>query len=139
MKFDLTAPDHSTLSRQRNSLTITLPVRKSFSPRNLVVDSTGFKVYGEGEWKARQHGVSKLRTCIKLHLCSDEAMPEVISAVAGTNDVSNAEALTVFTSGWLWADLSGSLCPNPSLFPRPITYKQNTFRRSCKHGVLQDT
>jgi len=93
MTIDLTAPDHSTLSRRRSSLTITLPVHKSSSPRHLVVDSTGVKVYGEGEWKVRQHGVSKRRTWLKLHLCSDEATLEVISAVASTNDVSDAEAL----------------------------------------------
>jgi hypothetical protein len=93
MKLDLTAPDHSTLSRRRSSLTVTLPVRKSSAPRHLVVDSTGVKVYGEGEWKVRQHGFSKRRTWLKLHLCSDEATLEIISALASTNDVSDAEAL----------------------------------------------
>jgi IS5 family transposase len=93
MKVDLTAPDHSTLSRRRSSLTVTLPVHKSSSPRHLVVDSTGVKVYGEGEWKVRQHGFSKRRTWLKLHLCSDEATLEVMSAVASTNNVSDAEAL----------------------------------------------
>jgi len=93
MKLDLTAPDHSTLSRRRSSLTVTLPVRKSSGPRHLVVDSTGVKVYGEGEWKVRQHGFAKRRTWLKLHLCSDQATLEVVSAVASTNDVSDAEAL----------------------------------------------
>src|SRR5262245_60966168 len=57
MKLDLTAPDHSTLSRRRRQLTITLPVKDWSKPRHLVVDSTGVKGYGEGEWKVRQHGV----------------------------------------------------------------------------------
>ena len=93
MGLDLTAPDHSTLSRRRGSLTIGLPVSKSSAPRHLVVDSTGVKVYGEGEWKVRQQGVSKRRTWLKLHLCSDQATLEVISAVASTNDLSDAVAL----------------------------------------------
>lgn len=93
MKLDLTAPDHSTLSRRRRQLTVSLPVKSCHKARHLVVDSTGVKVYGEGEWKVRQHGVGKRRTWRKLHLCSDEATLEIISVVASTNDVSDAEAL----------------------------------------------
>jgi len=38
----------------------------------LVMDVTGLKVFGEGEWKARQHGVSKRRTWRKVHLTVDQ-------------------------------------------------------------------
>jgi Transposase DDE domain len=93
MKLDLTVPDHSTLSRRRRQLTITLPVRDWSGSRHLVIDSTGVKVYGEGEWKVRQHGVGKRRTWRKLHFCVDEATLEIVSVVASTNDVSDAEAL----------------------------------------------
>jgi IS5 family transposase len=93
MKLDLTAPDHSTLSRRRRQLTITLPIKDWSRSRHLVIDSTGVKVYGEGEWKVRQHGVGKRRTWRKLHFCVDEATLEIISVVASTNDVSDAEAL----------------------------------------------
>src|SRR5215216_7906188 len=94
MKLDLTAPDHSTLSRRRHRLNIALPVKKSDRPRHLVVDSTGVKVYGEGEWKVRQHGISKRRTWRKIHFCIDEATLEVLGAEASTNDLTDAEALT---------------------------------------------
>jgi len=93
MKLKLTVPDHSTLSRRRRQLTIILPVKDWSRSRHLVVDSTGVKVYGEGEWKVRQHGISKRRTWRKLHFCVDEATLEIISVVASTNDVSDAEAL----------------------------------------------
>lgn len=93
MKIDLTAPDHSTLSRRRKSLNITLPVQDRSKPRHLVVDSTGVKIYGEGEWKVRQHGWSYRRIWLKLHLCVDEATLEIVSAVASTNDISDAEVL----------------------------------------------
>jgi len=93
MKLDLTAPDHSTLSRRRRLLEITLPIKDRSGSRHLVIDSTGVKVYGEGEWKVRQHGVGKRRTWRKLHFCADEATMEIISVVASTNDVSDAEAL----------------------------------------------
>ncbi len=93
MKIALTVPDHSTLSRRRRGLKVTLPIQDWSKPRHLVVDSTGAKVYGEGEWKVRQHGVSKRRTWLKLHLCVDEATLEIVSAVASTNDISDAEVL----------------------------------------------
>jgi hypothetical protein len=35
-------------------------------PTDLVFDSTGLKVYGEGEWKVRQHGKSKRRTRMSI-------------------------------------------------------------------------
>ncbi len=58
-KISLPVPYHSTLSRRRKSLNIALPIRDWSKPRHLVVDSTGVKVYGEGEWKVRQHGISR--------------------------------------------------------------------------------
>jgi hypothetical protein len=94
MKLKLTAPDHSTLSRRRRHLTVTLPVKDWTKSRHLVVDSTGVKVYGEGEWKVRQHGIGKRRTWRKLHFCVDEATLEIISVVASTNDLSDAEVLS---------------------------------------------
>src|SRR5215471_4389661 len=93
MKLNLPAPDHSTLSRRLRRLEITLPVRNLSNSLHLVIDSTGVKVYGEGEWKVRQHGVGKRRTWRKLHLCTDQATLEIVSVVASTNDVSDAEAL----------------------------------------------
>jgi IS5 family transposase len=95
LQLDLTAPDHSTLSRRRGQLTIPLPVQKRAQARHVVVDSTGVKVYGEGEWKVRQHGWSKRRTWRKLHLCIDEATREIVSVCASTNNVSDAEMLPV--------------------------------------------
>ena len=59
----------------------------------MVIDSTGVKVYGEGEWKVRQDGAGERRTWRKLHLCVDEATLEIISVVASANDVNDAEAL----------------------------------------------
>ena len=59
----------------------------------MVVDSTGVKVYGEGEWKTRQHGISKRRTWRKLHLGVDEATGEIVAAVVTTNDFHDGEVL----------------------------------------------
>jgi len=50
---------------------------KKKSPLHVVVDSTGLKVFGEGEWKVRQHGYSKRRTWRKLHLAIDASNQEI--------------------------------------------------------------
>jgi Transposase DDE domain len=47
--MDLAVPDHSTISRRLGQLTVRLPVVESAKERHVVVDSTGVKVYGEGE------------------------------------------------------------------------------------------
>lgn len=104
MKIKCSAPDHSTLCRRRGGLQISLPVREQSGARHLVVDSTGVKVYGEGEWKVRQHGWSYRRTWRKLHLCVDQATLEIVSAVASTNNLSDAEALPD-----LLADVPGAI------------------------------
>ena len=57
------------------------------------MDSTGVKVYGEGEWKVRTHGVGKRRTWRKLHLGVDEGTGEILAAVVTTNDVADCQVL----------------------------------------------
>ncbi len=93
MDIDLPVPEHSTLSRRLRQISVELPVVPKEGARHVVVDSTGVKVYGEGEWKTRQHGISKRRTWRKLHLGVDEATGEILAAVVTTNDVHDAEVL----------------------------------------------
>lgn len=94
MGIDLDVPDHSTVSRRMGKLEIVLPVVPKSESVHLVVDSTGVKVYGEGEWKTRQHGISKRRTWRKLHLGIDEATGEIVAVVVTTNDVHDGEVLS---------------------------------------------
>ena len=56
---DLPVPNYTTLSRRAQELQVTLPEMSSGDPIHLVVDSTGVKLYGEGEWKVRKHEYSK--------------------------------------------------------------------------------
>jgi hypothetical protein len=75
---DLPAPHYSTLSRRAASLAVKLP-RLSTGPLHLAVDSTGVKLYGEGEWKVRLHGKEKRRTWRKLHLLIDHTTHEAVA------------------------------------------------------------
>ena len=93
MQVNLPVPDHTTLSRRQAALDVRLPVKPKEDARHVVCDSTGVKVYGEGEWKVRQHGCSKRRTWRKLHFCVDEESLEIIVAGGSTNSVSDGEML----------------------------------------------
>ncbi|PSB14737.1 IS5/IS1182 family transposase [Phormidesmis priestleyi ULC007] len=93
MGIKLPVPDHSTVSRRLGSLSIVLPVLPKTDAKHVVVDSTGVKVYGEGEWKTRQHGISKRRTWRKLHLGVDEQTGEILAAFVTTNAISDGQVL----------------------------------------------
>jgi hypothetical protein len=93
MRVSLPVPDHTTLSRRLARLRVRLKVLPKEQARHVVCDSTGVKVYGEGEWKVRQHGYSKRRTWRKLHLCVDEETLEILVAGGSTNSISDGEML----------------------------------------------
>ncbi len=90
---ELAVPHYTTLCRRRTALEVVLPRREKSEPLHLVVDSIGIKVYGEGEWKVRQHGYSRRRTWRKLHLAVDAATHEVVAAVVSTNDFKDSQIL----------------------------------------------
>jgi hypothetical protein len=90
---DLPVPNYTTLSRRAQDLKVALPVASSDEPVHLVVDSTGVKLYGEGEWKVRKHGYSKRRTRRKVHLGLDVKTGQVRAALMTHQDVDDASVL----------------------------------------------
>jgi hypothetical protein len=92
MRVDLTVPNYTTLCRRAAGVRITLP-KKATGPLHLVLDSTGLKVYGEGEWKVRQHGYSRRRAWLKLHLAIDPQTHEVQAAMVTDPGVTDAETV----------------------------------------------
>ena len=95
MGLALAVPDYSTLSRRQGSLAVVLPTRCPDKPMHLVVDSTGLKVYGEGEWKVRQHGWTKRRTWRKLHVGVNEATGEVVAQTLPSHRIDDASQVTL--------------------------------------------
>ena len=75
--LDWTVPDFSTLSRRQKTLAVNIPYRGSKGPLHLLIDSTGIKVEGEGEWHARKHGGPKQRVVRERHLVIGEENLEV--------------------------------------------------------------
>lgn len=79
LQLDYDVPDYTTLARRQKTVHVELP-REAWQGKglHLVIDSTGLKVFGEGEWKVRGHGTVKKRLWRKLHLAinSDTQMIE---------------------------------------------------------------
>jgi hypothetical protein len=86
-------PDYSTLSRRRKTLRLTLSPLVASEPLHLVVDGTGLKVFGDGEWKVRQHGFSKRRTWRKVHLAVDQETGMICAATTTSNSISDGQML----------------------------------------------
>jgi len=88
-------PDYSTYSRRSKDLLIQIRKKKIKEDEDVhvVVDSSGVKVYGEGEWKVRQHGYSKRRTWKKIRIAINEKGEIVATEVTG-NNTHDAEAIT---------------------------------------------
>lgn len=94
LKINLPVPDHSTLSKRGKDLRVNLP-KKTSQSLNIVMDSTGLKIYGEGEWKVRMHGVSKRRTWRKLHVGANPEDGEIQAVILTENSVSDDAAVKV--------------------------------------------
>lgn len=94
MRINLPVPDHTTLSKRGKDLNVNLP-KKAHQKLNIVMDSTGLKIYGEGEWKVRQHGVSKRRTWRKLHIGANPEDGEIQAVILTENSVSDDAAVAV--------------------------------------------
>lgn len=84
--LNLPVPDHTHMSRRAATLEVKIPRRPRAGATHVVVDSTGLKIFGEGEWKVRQHGVGKRRTWRKIHLAVDETAKDIIGIEVTTAD-----------------------------------------------------
>ena len=109
--LDWPVPDYSTLSRRQKTLKAQIPFRRAGGPLNLLVDSTGIKFLGDGEWQARKHGVQGRRQWRKVHLAMDTAtsdiraveftpsregdspvLPDLLNQIPDDEDISTATA-----------------------------------------------
>jgi hypothetical protein len=86
--LDLAVPDHSTLSRRAETLPVLRP-RSSSAPVHLLVDSTGLRLCGPGEWLIEKHGARARRRWRKSHLGVDADTGEIVAADLTSNDVDD--------------------------------------------------
>lgn len=112
MGMNLHIPSYSQICRRAELLGKDLKRLTKRKITDLVIDSTGLKVYGEGEWEVRQHGVSKRRIWRKLHLaiCPD------------SNEI-------------LFVELMDSKTPDYKIYPQFIRHAPKTVERTYGDGA----
>ncbi|PMM57522.1 IS5 family transposase, partial [Vibrio splendidus] len=89
----LTSPDYTCISKRSKTVQVKYRNKSKGTIRHIAIDSTGLKVFGEGEWKVKKHGAEKRRTWRKLHLAVDVDTHEAISAEVSLVNVGDSEVL----------------------------------------------
>ena len=90
LNVPLSTPDHSTFSRRARKLeSITNGCVLPDGPIQLLIDSTGLKVFGAGEWLQEKHGAKARRTWKKLHLAMDADTGMIMASTLTGNDVGD--------------------------------------------------
>ncbi len=90
MNVPLRCPDYSCVSRRAKSVNVSFKTPTRGEIAHLVIDSTGLKVFGEGEWKVKKHGQERRRIWRKLHLAVDSKTHEIICADLSLNNVTDS-------------------------------------------------
>ena len=91
--LSLAVPDHSTLSRRAETLDVPRPrsgIDADSECVHLLVDSTGLKLCGAGEWLVEKHGTKTRRCWRKLHIGMDANTGQIVAAALTTNDLDDA-------------------------------------------------
>jgi len=92
--LDLAVPDHSTLSRRAETLEVPRPkASTSGEPVHLLVDSTGLKLCGAGEWLHEKHGTKMRRSWRKLHLGMDAGTGKIVASLLTSKDVDDGSQI----------------------------------------------
>lgn len=92
-KLDWPVPDYSTISRRQKTLTVDISYRPRRGGLHLLVDSTGVKMLGEGEWKTKKHGAEYRRQWRKVHLGIDAETLEIRAIEVTDNSIGDAPML----------------------------------------------
>lgn len=93
LKIHLPVPHYSTLCRRARKLSIKLHCVSTHQPLHLLIDSSGFKVYGDGEWYTRLRKQFKRRTWRKLHMAVDHPSALILSAIGSHKDLLDRSAM----------------------------------------------
>ena len=98
LKLELPVPDYSTVSRRQAGLSVSLRLEGCQRARHVVVDATGLKVYGSGEWHAGKYRRHRRRTWRKLHVGVDESSKEIVAMDITTSRVHDSRQLPTLLS-----------------------------------------
>ena len=157
MKLALPIPDYSTVSRRQGALHVAVSALLRSCPRHIVIEATGLRVYGVGDWRVWKHRVCRRRTWRKLHLGIDEATKEIGAVELTGSHVHDSQQLPSLLDQICdpIAQVSGDgaydtrACyeavlqrrATPTFVPRRTarlgTGKDPTGWRAARHGILQ--
>ena len=93
MSLDLPVPNYSTVCRRQASLTVPILSSPHSRPRHVVIDATGLRVYGAGEWHVHKHRGGRRRIWRKLHLGVDEHTKEIVAVEVTGSHVHDSQML----------------------------------------------
>ncbi len=96
MRIGIPIPCYTQICKRAKLLGQELALLSKKNVRDIVIDSTGLKVYGEGEWKVRKHGYSKRRTWRKLHLAVCPDSHDILLEVLTDNSTGDCEVYPDF-------------------------------------------
>jgi Transposase DDE domain len=90
--FGISTPCYTTICRSMRRLRSILPPLSKRRPKVRLIDSSGFKIVGEGEWKRRVHGASYRRHWVKVHLVTDPDSGEIIDLLVTSSSCADIDA-----------------------------------------------
>ena len=127
---------------------------------HLLVDSTGLKLCGSGEWLLEKYGMKTRRSWRKLHIAMDADTGQIAAAALTPSDVDDASQVGAFARRrWmaqiasftadgaydsgrcLWPDRRASIPTRPSLShhaPAPCQAKQREAAPTTRDRHLTD-
>jgi hypothetical protein len=119
--LDLPVPDFSTLSRRAQTLELPAQPRATGGAIHLLVDSSGLKLGGPGEWLVEKHGTSKRRSWRKLHIGFDAVSGRIVASILTDRDVDDASQVepcstrlpSRWRSSWATAAMTEPACTPP--------------------------
>ncbi len=91
--LDLAVPDHSTLSRRAETLEVLWP-KPGSTPVHLLMDSTGIRLCGPGEWLIEKHGTKRRRAWRVLHLATNAYTGRIVTSVLTDRDVDDGSQVS---------------------------------------------
>ena len=124
--LDWPVPDFSTLSRRQKTIEVQITQRRVPGPLNLLVDSTGIKFLGDGEWLARKHGTHRRRQYRKVHLAMDTATGDICAVEFTSSDKGDSPVLP---------DLLDQIPPNETI--GTVTGDGAFDMRRCHTAILE--
>ena len=137
LKIDIAIPDHTTLSRRGGGLTV-LPKRiDRAEPLHLLVDSTGLKIYGEGEWLDQKHGIRSRRRWRKLHLGVDSNTHEVVAVELTLDDVGDVAEVPALLDQ-IGADVASMTADGAYRWPGRLRRRCRASSKSVGHCSAPD-